>query len=896
MHPDPAPYRRLSEVKGLSNHEVRRSRASHGGNEITQKKRRGFVSKFLSNFGDPIIKILLAALFINILISFKGESWFETVGIGIAILLATLVSTVSEYGSEQTFKKLQREASQIRCKVYRNDELAELPINEIVVGDHVLLQAGDRIPADGYMFRGRISVDQSPLNGESAEAEKYGAGVRRVQRPKLDIRNPEHVFRGSVVTNGEGVMIVTVVGDNTFYGSIAGQVQEETRQSPLRVRLAHLAKTISAFGYASAAAVSIAYMFNAVFFKRGFTLENFLDYFSRPEAACADFFQAALLAVVVIVMAVPEGLPMMITVVLSSNMKRMLKDNILVRKLVSIETSGSLNILFTDKTGTLTQGNLKVHAFLSGGNKMYGSAEELHRKRKLWDLLSSCVYYNTEAVMAQKEGAKFAVGGNATDRALLSYVAAYPAAYGEAEIVSRAPFSSAAKYSYTQVKGAFNLTFIKGAPEKILPRCAYYYDEDLNLIRFNRVDVEGSMRSMAKDAMRLVAVAVSDTPVSPAGGFHNLRLVGIFGIRDPIRPDAASGVSFVRSAGIQVVMITGDSLETARAVALEAGLIKTQKDIAITSDQMRCMTDRELSELLPSLRIVARAMPADKTRLIKIAQSKGLVVGMTGDGINDAPALKKADVGFAMGSGAEIAKEAGDIVILDNDLKSIAKAVLYGRTIFKSIRKFIIFQLTVNLCAVSISIIGPFIGAGLPVTVIQMLWINLVMDTLAGLAFGGEPPLEYYMKEAPKKRDEPLINGYMWSQIVFTGLYTSVLGLIFLKAPAIRALFRESPANEYFLTGFFTFFLFAGLFNSFSARTHRLNLFANIGRNRAFIRIMALVAAMQIVFIYLGGPLFRTSDLTFFELAVSLALAFTVIPADMARKLVMSKTRRGKST
>jgi magnesium-transporting ATPase (P-type) len=308
------------------------------------------------------------------------------------------------------------------------------------------------------------------------------------------------------------------------------------------------------------------------------------------------------------------------------------------------------------------------------------------------------------------------------------------------------------------------------------------------------------------------------------------------------------------------------------------------------------MSDAEVSDVLPRLRIVARAMPSDKSRLIGIAQKKGLVVGMTGDGINDAPALKKADVGFAMGSGTEIAKEAGVIVILDNDLISIAKAILYGRTIFKSIRKFIIFQLAVNLSAVSISIIGPFIGVSMPVTVIQMLWINLVIDTLAGLAFGGEPPLMYYMKEAPKRRDEVIINRYMWSNVLVTGVYVSILGLVFLKLPFMRGIFRPSPDNEYFLTGFFTFFLFAGLFNSFNARTHRLNLFANIRGNKTFIRIMGLVAVLQIVFIYLGGDLFRTSSLTFGELVFSLFLAFTVIPVDMIRKIIMSRTRKERST
>lgn len=895
MYPEPLMQSQLKNIKGLTNHEAHKSRSRHGANELTEKKKQGLLLKFFSNFGDPIIKILLAALFINIIISIKGESWFETVGIGIAIALATLVSTISEYGSEQTFKKLQQEAARIKCKVYRNNELTELYINEIVVGDHVLLQSGDRVPADGYILHGSLDVDQSPLNGESAEVHKSGKDVPKRALPDLNINNTEHVFRGSIVCNGEAVMIVTVVGDKTYYGSIASQVQEDTRLSPLRIRLTQLAKTISTFGYISAAAVAIAYMFNVIFINRGFTLQTIGSYFIQPQLIFADLFQAVLLAVVVIVMAVPEGLPMMITVVLSSNMKRMLKDNILVRKLVSIETSGSLNILFTDKTGTLTQGILKVQTFITGANKQY-SQEQLVKKRFLWDLLANSIYYNNEAIAVQKNGTLQPVGGNSTDRALMSYMLNYPVQFNNIDVVSKIPFTSSNKTSCSQVKGKYNMTFVKGAPEFILPYCTGYIDEDLHIQDFKQRELNSTLSKLAKNAMRLIAVAVSDVPITPGSSFKNLKLIGILGIQDALREGAASGVSFVMSAGIQVVMITGDSAETAAAIARDAGLIKDRNDMVLTSDELAQMSDTDISGLLPSLRVVARAMPSDKFRLVKIAQQKGLVVGMTGDGINDAPALKKADVGFAMGSGTEIAKEAGDIVILDNNLISIAKAILYGRTIFKSIRKFIIFQLTVNLCAVSISIIGPFVGVHMPVTVMQMLWINLVIDTLAGLAFGGEPPLKYYMKECPKKRTEPIINKYMWSQICFTGIYTAFIGLLFLKLPFFKALFRSSPTDEYFLTAFFTLFLFAGLFNSLNARTHRINLLANLRGNKAFIRIMSLVAVMQIVFIYLGGSIFRTSGLTFAELLICIALAFTVVPIDMLRKVIMSKTRREHST
>ena len=373
--------------------------------------------------------------------------------------------------------------------------------------------------------------------------------------------------------------------------------------------------------------------------------------------------------------------------------------------------------------------------------------------------------------------------------------------------------------------------------------------------------------------------------------FDRLTLIGILYLKDEVRKEAKESLKVVKEAGIQTVMITGDNKQTAISIAKEVGLITQKTDIAITSKELNKLSDSKVKEILPNLRVVARSMPQDKTRLVRLAEEESLVVGMTGDGVNDAPALKKADVGFAMGSGTEVAKEASDIVILDDNFLSITKAILYGRTIFKSIRKFIIFQLTINLCAISISIIGPFIGVNTPVTVIQMLWINMIMDTFAGIAFSYETPLDSYMKEKPKSKNEKIMNYYMYSEIIFTGMYSSLLCIAFLKSPILNDFYRQDPNNKYLMTAFFALFIFMGIFNCFNARTPRLNLFSNLSKNKVFIFIIGFIIIVQLYLIYYGGSMFRSYGLLPKELLITILLAATVIPVDWLRKIITKKER-----
>ena len=574
---------------------------------------------------------------------------------------------------------------------------------------------------------------------------------------------------------------------------------------------------------------------------------------------------------------------MMITLVLSSNMKRMIKNNVLIRKLVGIETAGSLNILFTDKTGTLTKGKMEVIEVRLSNNYCFNSYMEINKYEKYNNLLLNSIIYNTESYYDNNT----VIGGNLTDKCLLEFVKTNKD--NNIKIVDKLVFNSKNKYSSVIIeKDKIKEKYIKGAFELIINNCEYYYDQygNKNILK-NKDALLKEINSITSLGIRAIALAKSNN-CNNVSDINNLTLIGIVYIKDEIREDAKEGIEKVKRANIQTVMITGDNKNTAIAIAKEVGLLNNN-DLVISHDELNNLSDKEIKKKIKNLRVVYRALPQDKSRLVRICQEENLVVGMTGDGVNDALALKKADVGFSLGSGTEVSKEASDIVILDDNFSSIGVAILYGRTIFKSIRKFIIFQLTVNLCAVSISIIGPFIGIPTPVTVIQMLWINMVMDTLAGLAFSYEPAKDEYMDELPKKKDENIINKYMINEIIITGIYSSLLCILFLKLDIISSLFRKSNDNIYLLTAFFGLFIFISIFNSFNARTHRLNLFSKIYKNKAFIIVILFIIIVQIYLIYYGGNLFRTKGLLLNEFIIMLLISSTVIPFDMLRKIYLKK-------
>lgn len=855
---------------GLNDEQVVVNRKKYGTNAISSKKQNSFMKLFIETLADPIIKILLIALAIKTIFLFHDFDWFETIGIVIAILVASLISAISEYGSESAFERLQEESSKINCKVKRNNKIVEVSIDDVVVDDIVLLQSGDKIPADGIIISGEIDVDESSLNGETIEIVK-------------NANTDNKVYRGTVVYSKEALMQTKAVGEATFYGKMTQELQEKNPDSPLKLRLRKLAGTISIIGYISAALVSFSYLFSEIVVQNNFVIENIIKTLTNFPLMFKYILYALTLSVTIIVVAVPEGLPMMITLVLSSNMKKMLKNNVLVRKLVGIETAGSLNILFTDKTGTLTKGKLEVASLLTGDKKEFTHEKELSSYTNYnKNLKYACVYNNSSYF----DDNHHPVGGNITDRAILDFIKS--PIIGNVKKLKSVPFDSTKKYSSTILNLDNPTNYIKGAPEKLLPLCTTYLSIDGNKKTLVSTDaIMTDIKNKTSNGIRAILLAYNDNYHYEE--LNRLTLIAILYLKDEIRKEAIDGIELVKNAGIQTVMITGDSKETALSVAKEINLITSEDDIAITSKELEGLSDEEVKKILPNLRVVARSLPQDKSRLVRISEGLGLVTGMTGDGVNDAPALKKADVGFAMGSGSEVCKEAGDIVILDDNFLSITKAILFGRTIFKSIRKFIIFQLTINLCAVSLSIVGPFIGVETPVTIVQMLWINMIMDTLAGIAFSYEPPLKSYMYEKPKKKEEAIINKYMYGEILFTGIYSSLLCLIFLTSNSLKSLYRYDPNDKYFMTAFFALFIFMGIFNSFNARTTRINILSNITKNKAFLIVTLIIIIVQLYLIYYGGELFRAFGLTLKEIQITILLAATVIPIDWIRKIIIKR-------
>lgn len=855
---------------GLTSKEVMENRKKYGTNELKSVKKNSFISLLIESLGDPIIKILLIALAIKVVFLFRDFDWFETLGIVIAIFLASFISSISEYGSEKAFNKLQEESSKTKCKVKRNGKITEILIDEIVKDDIVILQSGDKVPADGVIIYGFLNVDESSINGESREVHK--------EKVISKITDKNKVYRGTTIYSGEALIRVTNVGEKTFYGKIASELQEKTDESPLKLRLRNLAKIISTFGYIGAVLASLSYLFSVIVVDNNFILSNILSTLTNFRVMADHVIYALTLSVTIIIVSVPEGLPMMITLVLSSNMKRMLKNNVLVRKLVGIETAGSINILFSDKTGTITTGKLTCSKIVDGNLNEYYSEKELDGKKGYKQILKLSMVANN---MSYYDGKKI-VGGNNTDKSLLAY---FNDSKLDVNKIKTIPFDSKNKYMITVIDNKKIKNLIKGAPEVILDECKYAYDASGDKILFkNKSKISNIIQDMQKSKMRVIALATSNNNIETL--FKDLTFVGIAFIKDEVRKEAYDGIKLVSEAGVETVMITGDNKDTAYSIAKEVGLINSKNDIILTSDELGNLSDSSLKKMLPNLKVVARSMPQDKSRLVRVAKEMNLVVGMTGDGVNDAPALKKADVGFAFGSGSEVAKEASDIVLLDDNFLSISKAILYGRTIFKSIRKFVIFQLTVNLCALSVSIIGPFIGVDTPVTVIQMLWINMVMDTLAGLAFAFEPALLEYMKEKPKKKDENIMNSYMINEILITGVYTTLLCILFLKLPFIKNFFSS---DESFMTAFFGLFIFSGIFNCFNARTNRINILSNLIKNYMFISIILLITIVQILMIYYGGTMFRTVPLSISEFMFMLVLSFSVVPVDMVRKRICKK-------
>ena len=873
-------------IKGLNKDQVEQSRKLHGDNIIHEAEQETFWDKFKGAFDDPMIKLLLVIAAIMAIMAVMGYAEFgEIIGIVISVLLVTGISAKTEIASDNEYRKLKDSTKKEVCKVHRDGKVVEVEINELVVGDLVIIQSGDKIPADGYLYQGELRVDNSALNGEAEECRKVAVSDFKAYKElamTADVTGDTFVdahslFRGAVVFNGEGIMEITKVGMKTMMGAMAEDMADDEVESPLKVKLAKLASQISMFGYIGSVVIALALLAHKVVIAGGFA-----DYFANGGVMVfKDVLEAIMLAVVIVVMAVPEGLPLMIAIVLMRNTAKMLQNNVLVRKPIGIETAGSLNILFSDKTGTITKGELEVVEFFDGNLK-----DSYKDGSKIKEMMALCIGKNTGS-MFDANGK--VIGGNATDKALLNFLTqAEMNKLEDLKVEKSQGFNSANKYSASQLSGK---TVYKGAPERLLTKATKMLDENGNVVAIDKKKINDKIDRLAERAMRVLSFAYSESELIEDTLPDDLVMVGFVGIRDDVRPEAKQAIKEVQNAGVQVVMITGDRKETAVAIAKEAGLLNSKSDVALTSEELNKMSDKEVKAILPNLKVIARALPTDKSRMVKLAQELNLVCGMTGDGVNDAPALKRADVGFAMGSGTDVAKEAGAIVILDDNFKSIENAILYGRTIYNNILKFIKFQLTINIGAVAVCAIAPFFGIEEPLKITHILWINLVMDGLGALALGSEPALKKYMLEKPKSRTQSIVSAKMMNQILFAGAWVAVLSFAFLKAPFFINMFANTEEH---MTAYFSMFVLCAVFNGFNVRSNTINIFEHIKENMSFLKVMGVIVIVQAALTLVGGELFSCTPITVKHWLVIIAMAFTIIPVDMIRKVIFNSLDKEK--
>lgn len=880
------------EFKGLSEAEVVKSQEKYGKNIIIEKQPATLWERIKDGFSDPMIKLLCAIVIIMlVLFAFGQAEWYEPVGTAIAILLVTIISAKTGMASDDEYRKLKNQTKAEPVKVKRNGVVTVIDIEDIVVGDIVILQSGDKIPADGVLVDGELRVDNSALNGEAEECKKFAASEDFKIPDEItgDTFVDEHsLFRGATIYNGEGLLEVQKVGMETMMGKMAKDMHDDEVESPLQVKLSRLAHQISTFGYIGAIVIAIAYFVHFVIVAGG--LNAYLAI--GGVEIFKDVIEALTLAIVIVVCAVPEGLPLMISLVLMVNTGTMLKHNVLVRKPIGIETAGSLNILFSDKTGTITKGKLEVVEFFKGnGNSI--KLTELPKDTVIKGYVDLAIGKNTTAMFDDEHKV---IGGNATDHALMTFIGEKTFNLlkddPDCEVTEQQSFNSSNKFSQSYIAKA-KKTFYKGAPERLLAKATKYLDSDGREKELDIGVVNHTIDSLAAKAMRVLAFGYSNSPMVEDTINDDIVIIGFVGIRDDVRPEAVEAIDKVQKAGIQVVMITGDRKETAMAIAKDAGLLHTG-EVALTSDELNKMSDDEVKGMLSKIRVIARALPTDKSRMVRLCQEMNLVTGMTGDGVNDSPALKRADVGFAMGSGTAVAKEAGDIVIVDDNFKSIKDAILYGRTIYHNILKFCKFQLSINVGAVLTSAVLPFIGVEEALTVIHLLFVNLCMDSLGSLMLGMEPAMDYYLDEKPRRRDESIVSKNMFIQFTFMGVYLLILGVVWFTNGFIGSLF-ETP--EQLKTGFFAAFMFSAIINGLNVRSEGFDIFKGVNQNKNFFKVMLVMLAATVFLCVVGGPIGDVFSCTRFApigwVAVIIA-GILVIPVDMLRKLIFGTYKETK--
>ena len=868
---------------GLTDEEVRKSRAEHGVNLMTPPKRPSMWKLYLEKFQDPVVKVLLVAAFFSLVISIVENEYAETIGIIAAILLATGIGFFFEYDANKKFDLLNQVNEETKVKVIRNGHVQEIPRKDVVVGDIVVLETGEEVPADGQLFEAiSLQINESNLTGEPVVSKTTVEADFDEDATYASNR----VLRGTTVVDGHGSMCVDAVGDATEIGKVARQSTEQTTEpTPLNIQLTRLANLIGKIGFSAAGlAFAIFFIKDVLLYYDFSSFHTFNDWLP----ALKQTLQYFMMAVTLIVVAVPEGLPMSVTLSLALNMRRMLSTNNLVRKMHACETMGAITTICTDKTGTLTQNLMQVHEPNFYALKNHGDLGE----DDISHLVAEGISANSTAFLEETAPGEKPKGvGNPTEVALLLWLNKQGQDYlplrENAPVLDQLTFSTERKYMATLVQSPLlgkKVLYVKGAPEIVLGKCR---DVVLDGQRVDateyRSTVDQQLLTYQNMAMRTLGFAykiVDDNApqdcVELAGG-NDLSFLGIVAISDPIRPDVPAAVGKCQSAGISVKIVTGDTPGTATEIARQIGLWKpedTERN-RITGAAFAELSDEEALDRVLDLKIMSRARPTDKQRLVQLLQKKGAVVAVTGDGTNDAPALNHAQVGLSMGTGTSVAKEASDITLLDDSFNSIATAVMWGRSLYKNIQRFIVFQLTINFVALFIVLLGSLIGTDLPLTVTQMLWVNLIMDTFAALALASIPPSEDVMEEKPRKSTDFIITRPMWWNIIGVGIVFLVvlMGMLWY--------YNHTPEGmtTHDLTVFFTFFVMLQFWNLFNARVFGTNhsAFNHLNKSYGMELIVLAIIVGQVIIVQYGGAVFRTVPLDWMTWLQIVALSSCVL-------------------
>ena len=850
---------------GLTDEQVRKSRTEYGVNLLTPPKRPSLWKLYLEKFEDPVVRVLLVAAFFSLVISIIENEYAETIGIIAAILLATGIGFFFEYDANKKFDLLNAVSEDTLVKVMRNGHVQEIPRKEVVVGDIVLLETGEEVPADGVLLEAvSLQVNESNLTGEPVVSKT----VVEADFDEEATYASNRVLRGTTVVDGHAVMQVECVGDATEIGKVARQSTEQSEeQTPLNIQLTRLANLIGKIGFTVAGvAFAVFFIKDVILFYDFSSFHTFRDWMPAIQATLRYF----MMAVTLIVVAVPEGLPMSVTLSLALNMRRMLATNNLVRKMHACETMGAITVICTDKTGTLTQNLMQVHEACFYGLKKPGNLGE----DDLSGLIAEGISANSTAFLEETQPGEKPKGvGNPTEVALLLWLNAQGRDYlklrEEAQVVEQLTFSTERKYMATLVESPLlgkKVLYVKGAPEIVLGKCREVWLDGQRMDAGEyRPQVEAQLLAYQNMAMRTLGFAfkvVETQEEIDMKQLDGLTFLGVAAISDPIRPDVPAAVQKCQSAGIGIKIVTGDTPGTATEIARQIGLWKPEDTDRnrITGVEFAALTDEEALERVMDLKIMSRARPTDKQRLVQLLQQKGAVVAVTGDGTNDAPALNHAQVGLSMGTGTSVAKEASDITLLDDSFNSIGTAVMWGRSLYKNIQRFIVFQLTINFVALFIVLLGSLVGTDLPLTVTQMLWVNLIMDTFAALALASIPPSASVMQEKPRKRTDFIISKAMQLNIFGVGLlFASVLMGMLIYFETVDG----TPLTVRELTIFFTFFVMLQFWNLFNARVFGTtdSAFKGITKSYGMELIVLAILGGQFLIVQWGGAVFRTEPL-----------------------------------